>query len=146
LKKTIEHFRNLVNAALSNPDELVSLMPLMASREREQIVEQWNDTAVSYAAGNRIHTAFERQANRTPAATALVFDQKEFTYKQINEDANRLANYLVRKGVRAGDIVGISIERSPELTIALLAVLKAGAAYVPLDHTYPKGPTCPNVE
>jgi len=138
IEKTIEHFRNLVNAALSNPDELVSLMPLMAGREREQIVEQWNDTAVSYAAGNRIHTAFERQANRTPAATTLVFDQKEFTYKQINEDANRLANYLVRKGVRAGDIVGISIERSPELTIALLAVLKAGGAYVPLDHTYPK--------
>jgi amino acid adenylation domain-containing protein len=111
----------------------------MASREREQIVEQWNDTAVSYPAGNRIHTAFERQSHsRTPAATALVFDQKKFTYKQINEDANRLANYLARKGVRPGNVVGVSIERSTDLTIALLAVLKAGAAYVPLDHTYPK--------
>ena len=85
-----------------------------------------------------VHTAFERQASRTPTATALVFDRKKFTYKQINEDANQLANYLVRKGVRPGAIVGVSVERSPDLTIALLAVLKAGAAYVPLDHTYPK--------
>ena len=106
---------------------------------QEQIV--WSNGTTQLSAMQPV-TAYTQlsnaQANRTPAATTLVFDQKEFTYKQINEDANRLANYLVRKGVRAGLRAGVSIERSAELTIALLAVLKAGAAYVPLDHTYPK--------
>ena len=136
--KTVDHFRNLVNAVLANPDERVSEIPLMDLKEREQILVQWNDTAKPALREARVEAAFERRASTTPNSTALIFEDKKFTYKQINEKANQLAHYLMANGVRPGAIVGVSVERSPDLTIALLAVLKAGAAYVPLDYSYPK--------
>jgi len=135
--RELGHFRNLVNAVLKNPDELVARIPLMDDWERKQTVVQWNNTATDYPRDLHIHTAFERQAARTPGATALVFQGKKFPYWRINEDANRLAHHLIRKGVGPGNLVGVSVERSPELTVALLGVLKTGAAYVPLDPSYP---------
>ena len=135
--RELGHFRNLVNAVLKNPDEPVARIPLMDDREREQTVVQWNNTATDYPRDLHIHSVFERQAARTPDATALAFQGKKFPYGQINEDANRLAHYLIKKGVGPGNLVGVSVERSPELTVALLAVLKTGAAYVPLDPSYP---------
>src|SRR6202158_5559227 len=135
--RELGHFRNLVNAVLKNPDEPVARIPLMDDGERAQTVVQWNNTAADYPRDLHIHTAFERQAARTPDATALVFQGKKFPYWQINEDANRLAHYLIKKGVGPGNLAGVSVERSPELTVALLGVLKTGAAYVPLDPSYP---------
>jgi non-ribosomal peptide synthetase component F len=131
----VDHFRNLVNAVLANPDERVSQIPLMDRREREQILLQWNDTAKPAPRDVRIEAAFERQANASPDSTALVFEGKKFTYKRINEKANQLAHYLIAKGIRPGTLVAVSVERSPDLTVALLAALKAGAAYVPLDYS-----------
>src|SRR6202158_5261718 len=131
------HSRNLVNVVLKNPDVPVARIPLMDDGEREQTVVQWNNTAADYPGDLHIHAAFERQAARTPDSTALVFQGKKFPYWRINEDANRVAHYLIKKGVGPGSLVGVSVERSPELTVALLGVLKTGAAYVPLDHSYP---------
>jgi amino acid adenylation domain-containing protein len=135
--RELGHFRNLVNAVLENPDEPLARIALMDEREREQTVVQWNNTATDYPRDLRIHGAFERQAARTPDRTALVFQGEKIPYWRINEDANRLAHYLIKKGVGPGNLVGVSIERSPELTVALLGVLKTGAAYVPLDPSYP---------
>ena len=135
--RELGHFRNLVNAVLKNPDEPLARIALMDDREREQTVVQWNNTATDYPRDLHIHSAFERQAARTPDATALVFQGKKIPYWRINEDANRLAHYLIKKGVGPGNLVGVSVERSPELTVALLGVLKTGAAYVPLDPSYP---------
>src|SRR6202521_416107 len=135
--RELGHFRNLVNAVLKNPDEPLARIALMDEREREQTVVQWNNTASDYPRDLHIHSAFERQAARTPDATALVFQGEKIPYWRINEDANRLAHYLIKKGVGPGNLVGVSVERSPELTIALLGVLKTGAAYVPLDPSYP---------
>jgi amino acid adenylation domain-containing protein len=135
--RELGHFRNLVNAVLKNPDEPLARIALMDEREREQTVVQWNNTATDYPRDLRIHSAFERQAARTPDRTALVFQGEKIPYWRINEDANRLAHYLIKKGVGPGNLVGVSIERSPELTVALLGVLKTGAAYVPLDPSYP---------
>jgi amino acid adenylation domain-containing protein len=135
--RELGHFRNLVNAVLKNPNEPLARIALMDEREREQTVVQWNNTATDYPRDLHIHSAFERQAARTPDATALVFQGEEIPYWRINEDANRLAHYLIKKGVGPGNLVGVSIERSPELTVALLGVLKTGAAYVPLDPSYP---------
>src|SRR6202795_1577695 len=135
--RELGHFRNLVNAVLKNPDEPLARIALMDEREREQTVVQWNNTASDYPRYLHIHSAFERQAARTPDATALVFQGKKFPYSRINEDANRLAHYLIKKGMGPGNLVGVSVERSPELTVALLGVLKTGAAYVPLDPSYP---------
>jgi amino acid adenylation domain-containing protein len=135
--RELGHFRNLVNAVLKNPDEPLARIALMDEREREQTVVQWNNTATDYPRDLRIHSAFERQAARTPDRTALVFQGEKIPYRRINEDANRLAHYLIKKGVGPGNLVGVSMERSPELTVALLGVLKTGAAYVPLDPSYP---------
>jgi amino acid adenylation domain-containing protein len=138
IARTVDHFRNLVNSVLKNPDLLVSSIPIMDGEEREQILQRWNDTAASTSHDSRIDTAFEKRVSLTRDSTALVFEEKSITYKQLNEDANRVAHYLVKKGVRPGSLVGVSLERSTELTTSLLAVLQAGAVYVPLDHTYPK--------
>jgi len=135
--RELGHFRNLVTAVLKSPDTPLARIPLMDGREREQTVVQWNNTATDYPRDLHIHSAFERQAARTPEATALVFQGKKIPYWRINEDANRLAHYLIKKGVGPGNLVGVSVERSPELTVALLGVLKTGAAYVPLDPSYP---------
>lgn len=139
-KKTIlrdlAHFRNLVHAVLKNPDGPLGRIPLIDNDEREQTVVQWNRTKVDYPQES-IHTAFERQAARTPELTALLFGGERWSYRQINEGANRLAHYLIKKGMRPGSVVGVSVERSPAMATALLAVLKTGAAYVPLDHSYP---------
>ena len=94
-------------------------------------------TANDYPRELYIQTAFEHQAADTPESTALIHQGKKFSYWKINEDANRLAHYLMKKGVGPGSLVGVSFERSPDLTVALLGVLKTGAAYVPLDHSYP---------
>ena len=135
--RQMSHFRNLVLSGLKNPDEPISRIPLMDASELDQTILQWNDTAVDDAGAKHIQTVFEKQAAKTPDSVALIYQDQEFSYKKLNEDANRLAHYLAKKGVRPGSLVGVSFERSPELTVALLAVLKTGAAYVPLDHSYP---------
>jgi amino acid adenylation domain-containing protein len=134
--RQLTHFRNLIRAVLKNPDEPLARIPLMDSSEREQTVVRWNRTAVDDRT-DHIHAAFERQAARTPDAAALFFDGREFSYRRINEDSNRLAHHLIKKGVGPGSIVGVCLDRSPETTVALMGVLKTGAAYVPLDPSYP---------
>jgi amino acid adenylation domain-containing protein len=135
--RKLRHFRNLVTAVLKNPDEPLARISLMDEPEREQTLVQWNDTGADHPRDLHIHTAFERQAARTPDSTAIVFQGKKFSYRRVNEDANRLAHYLIKKGVGPGTLVGVSFERSPEMTVAILGVLKTGAAYVPFDHSYP---------
>jgi amino acid adenylation domain-containing protein len=131
------HFRNLIRAVLTNPDEPLGCIPLMDDRQREEMLVQWNDTATGLDSDPHIQTTFENQAASRPDSTALVHQNEKISCRKINENANRLAHYLIKKGVAPGSLVGVAIERSPDLTVALLAVLKTGAAYVPLDHSYP---------
>jgi amino acid adenylation domain-containing protein len=135
--RMVGHFQNLVTAGVSNPDLLLAEIPLMSAQEQQQVLVEWNDTAAGYPRDLSIHGAFELQVARSPDATALLFHEKKFSYQQINEGANRLAHYLIKRGVEPGARVGVSFERSPEMVVALLGVLKAGAAYVPLDPSYP---------
>jgi amino acid adenylation domain-containing protein len=110
----------------------------MNASEREQIVVEWNDTAAENPRVLPIHTAFELQATSIPKSTALRVQGTELSYQNLNEEANRLAHYLIKKGVGPGMLVGVCVERCPEMVVALLAVLKTGAAYVPLDPSYPE--------
>jgi amino acid adenylation domain-containing protein len=137
MRRMLAHFAKLLHGALDNPDRRLAELPLMSDPEREQILVEWNRTAADYPRELTIHQTFEQQAARNPAATALLYEGKHCTYQQINDDANRLAHLLVKKGIGPGSLVGIFLERSPEVVIALLGVLKAGAAYVPLDASYP---------
>jgi amino acid adenylation domain-containing protein len=138
IRRMMDHFRNLIDAVLENPDRSLSDMPWMGSGEREHLLVELNDTAADDSRAQSVQGAFELQAALTPDSPAVFFRDQSVSYRQFNEQANRLAHYLTRQGVRSGDLVGVSFERSPQMLVALLGVLKAGAAYVPLDSTYPQ--------
>ncbi len=137
MQRMLQHFERLLNGIVENPDVAVAKIPLMSPEEREQAVVQWNRTAADYPKDLTIPSAFERQVERTPDATALLFAGKNWSYRQLNDKANRLAHRFIEKGVGAGSLVGVCLERSAEMVLALLGVLKTGAAYVPLDPAYP---------
>ena len=98
----------------------------------------WNDTQTDYPKDQCIHQLFEAQVARTPEAIAVVFEDQQLTYDELNTRANQLAHYLQGLGVVPDVLVGICMERSLEMVVALLGILKAGGAYVPLDPGYPK--------
>src|SRR5262245_38893754 len=126
----------LLDAALSEPDRRVSTLPLVSEEERRQFAA-WNDTADSYPYDRCIHQSFEAQADRTPEATALIASAERLSFRELNRRANRLAKALSARGVGRDTLVGVCLERSLDLVVALLATLKASAAYVPLDPSYP---------
>ncbi|MFQ5421362.1 MAG: AMP-binding protein, partial [Anaerolineae bacterium] len=113
------------------------MFPLLTDRERQQILVDWNDTAVPLPTNQCIHHRFAVQAAQTPDAIALIDGPHQLTYRALNQQANQLAHHLIQQGVQPGDLVGISVNRSATTIIALLGILKAGAAYLPLDPTYP---------
>ncbi|HLG69967.1 MAG TPA: amino acid adenylation domain-containing protein, partial [Chloroflexota bacterium] len=121
----------------SRPPQGHTALPLLTDDERQQLA-RWNDTAADYELDVSLTDLFERQAERTPGGVALACGEERLTYVALNERANRLARHLRRRGVCPGALVGLSLGRSPDMVVALLAVLKAGAAYVPLDPAYPQ--------
>jgi amino acid adenylation domain-containing protein len=140
-KSTIEqmatHFENLLSAIVKNPHQTLSELPLLSESERHQLLFDWNDTARKYPQDKCIHQLFEEQVAKTPDAIAVVFEQEELTYQQLNQRANQLAHHLQTLGVKPEVLVGICVERSLEMMVGLLGILKAGGAYVPLDPSYP---------
>jgi len=137
IRRMLGHFENLLNAVVENPDLSLAKIPIMSVQERQQVLMDWNQTAADYSRDMPLHRAFENQVNRSSNATAFLWAGRNWTYRQLNDEANRLADLLVEKGVTPGSLVGVFLERSPEMVVALLSVLKAGAAYVPLDPAYP---------
>jgi non-ribosomal peptide synthetase component F len=140
-KSTIErmatHFENLLSAIASNPHQTLGDLPLLSESERHQLLFDWNDTHQEYPQDKCIHQLFEEQVAKTPDAVAVVFEQQELTYQQLNQRANQLAHYLQTLGVKPEVLVGICVKRSLEMVVGLLGILKAGGAYVPLDPSYP---------
>jgi amino acid adenylation domain-containing protein len=131
-----ERFTRLLDQALAQPDAPLHALELMLPEEHA-LLERWNDTAAAYPEQLCIHQLFEQQVQRTPDATALVFENESLSYAQLNARANRLAHHLIAQGVRPEDRVALCMARRAELIVALLAILKAGGAYVPLDPAYP---------
>jgi amino acid adenylation domain-containing protein len=137
IERMASHFENLLSAIVANPQQPMSELPLLSESERERLLIEWNDTQTTYPQDKCIHQLFEVQVEKTPDPIAVVFEQQELTYRQLNERANQLANYLQTLGVKPEVLVGICVERSIEMVVGLLAILKAGGAYVPLDPSYP---------
>ena len=131
------HLRRLLAAAAADPDRRLSALPLMDGEERERVISAWNATDAPYAAVP-VHALVQAQAERTPDAVAVACADEALTYAELETRANRLARHLLRLGVRRADRVSISMERSPALLVAMLAVWKVGAAYVPVDPAYPE--------
>ena len=133
-----ERFKLLLEGVAADSSRRVSELPLLTEEERGRLLVGWNETGVAFPSEVCLHHLFEEQARRTPAAVALVFEGEQLTYAELDARANELARRLRRLGVRVESRVGIMMERSFELVVALLGVLKAGAAYVPLDAEYPQ--------
>ncbi|MEO1373456.1 MAG: amino acid adenylation domain-containing protein [Cyanobacteria bacterium J06635_10] len=137
IERMAAHFQNLLSAIVENPVAAVGELPLLSSAERNQLLTEWNDTATVYPTDKCIHQLFEQQVERTPNAVAVVFENHQLTYQQLNQTANQLAHHLQTLGVGPEALVGICVERSVEMLVGLLGILKAGGAYVPLDPNYP---------
>jgi amino acid adenylation domain-containing protein len=136
--RMLDHLAVFLEAAVAAPDRRISELPLLTEAERWQLVTGWNETpALPAAAGRLLHQAFEARAEREPEAVALVYGRERISCGDLNRRANHLAHRLRERGVGPEVRVGVLCERSPDLVVALLAVLKSGGAYVPLDPNYP---------
>src|SRR6185369_12206269 len=131
------HFQQLLQSIVADPDLQISRLPLLNEGEIAQQLTAWNETSVAYPHDLTLHQLFEAQAAATPAAVALISETEQISYGELNERANQLAHYLRELGVGPEQLIGVCCERSIEMMVAVLGVLKAGAAYVPLDPEYP---------
>jgi amino acid adenylation domain-containing protein len=138
IARMAEHFLTLLEAIATNPEQRISELPLLTQTERQQLLFEWNNTTTEYPQDKCIHQLFEEQVEKTPDSVAVVFENQQLTYRELNQQANQLAHHLQTLGVRPEVLVGICVERSLEMVVGLLGILKAGGAYVPLDPHYPQ--------
>lgn len=138
IERMTGHFQTILQGIVANPNQSITELPLLTEAERHQILVEWNDTTTDYPKDKYIHQLFEEEVERTPDAIAVVFEDEQLTYRELNERANQLAHHLQSLGVAAETLVGICVERSVEMVVGLLGILKAGGAYVPLDPSYPQ--------
>ena len=131
------HLEQLLAGAVANPDLPILELPVLSPGEYDQLVVTWNETATEFPRDRHIHELFEAQVDRTPDAVAVICGSHTLTYRELNQRANQLAHYLRGHGVRPETRVGVAMERSFEMVVALYGILKAGGAYVPLDPEYP---------
>jgi amino acid adenylation domain-containing protein len=131
------HYQTLLASVAADPSQRLSDLPILTAQERRQVLYEWNNTQAEFPKDKCIHELFEAQVERTPDAPAVVFEDSQLTYRELNKRANQLAHHLRELGVGPDMLVAICIERSLEMVVGLLAILKAGGAYVPLDPDYP---------
>jgi amino acid adenylation domain-containing protein len=138
VKQMLRHFEALVDAAAGDPDEAIERLPILSEAETHRQVVEWNQTARAYPRGACVHELFEAQAAQNPGAPAIVGAGEELTYDLLNRRANRMAHSLIRSGAGPGSMIGICAERSVDTLAAVLAILKTGAGYLPLDPSWPE--------
>ena len=138
IKRMVGHFSRLLDSIVKNPQQKISGLKMLTEEEEEQLLYEFNNTAVEYPKDKTVVDLFEDQATKTPAAIAVVFEGEQFSYKQLNEKANQLAHYLRSRGIKKETIVPICIERSLEMIVGILGILKSGGAYIPIDPEYPE--------
>ncbi len=137
ITRMARHFVTLLEGIIANPQEQISQLSLLTEDEQHQLLVELNNTQVEYPLDKCIHQLFEEQVQQTPDAVAVLFENQQLTYRQLNNCANQLAHYLKHLGVGADVLVGLCVERSLEMVIGILGILKVGGAYVPLDPGYP---------
>jgi amino acid adenylation domain-containing protein len=138
IERLVGHYQRLLEEIVADPDKPVAEMSIMTDSERQEVLVDWNQTEAYYPKNRCLHELVEDQVARTPEAVAVVFEDEELTYGELNERADRVAGYLQSLGVGPGAMVGILVDRSLDMIIGLLGILKAGGAYVPMDPSYPK--------
>ncbi len=136
--RMLGHFQNLLEAVVADPDRRITHLPLLSEVEKQQLLVEWSGARDAAFLGPCIHELFEAQVEQTPDAVAVVYEDKQLSYRELNRRANQLAHHLRRLGVGPEVLVGVCMERSLEMMLGLLGTLKAGGAYLPLDPTYPR--------
>ncbi|HXD33564.1 MAG TPA: amino acid adenylation domain-containing protein [Pyrinomonadaceae bacterium] len=137
IERLRQHLEVLLAGIVANPDCRLSELPLLTTNEVQQLLIDWNQTETKYSSDKLIHELFQEQARETPERVALSFKGKSMTFAELNKRSNQLAHYLRKQGVRPESRVAVCLERSMEMVVAVLAVLKAGGAFVPIDPAYP---------
>ncbi|MEJ1929855.1 amino acid adenylation domain-containing protein, partial [Nostoc sp. NIES-2111] len=138
ISRMVGHFQTLLEGVVSDPHQHIAALPILTPAERQTLLVEWNNTQVDYPQKACIHHLFEAQVEKTPDAVALIFADQQLTYRELNNRANQLAHHLQNLGVKPETLVGICMERSLEMVVGILAIMKAGGAYLPLDPTYPQ--------
>lgn len=133
----VTHYQTLLESIVARPGASIADLPILPEAERRQVVVEWNDTATAYPRDRTIDALFAEQAHRAPEAVALLFNGQKMSYGELDRRSGQVAAWLQKKGVTPGGNVGICLERSLELIVGLVGILKAGAAYVPLDPGFP---------
>src|SRR5215212_7985764 len=138
IERLRNHFENLLANVAATPDLSIGALPLLGAQEHQQTLLDWNNTGSQYPREKCIQEIFEEQVRRSPDAVALVFNDQPLTYDALNKRANQLGRHLRKQGVGPEVIVGLALDRSVEMIVGLLAILKAGGVYLPLDPSYPR--------
>jgi len=134
----LRHYGTLLESFIADPALRIGDASFLSAAEKHQLLVEWNDTKTDYPSDRCIHRLFEAQVDKTPDAVAVVCEEQRLTYRELNSKANQLARRLQKLGIGPAKAVGVCLERSLELIVGLLAILKSGGAYVPLDPSYPK--------
>ncbi|MEK5097378.1 amino acid adenylation domain-containing protein [Bacillus sp. FSL W8-0848] len=137
ISRIAENYIGILKEITANPDVALNQIEMISRQEKQCLLQEFNNTQADYPKGETIHRLFEEQVKRTPDQTAVVFENHRLTYRQLNEKANRLARLLREKGVQPDSLVGIMMERSAEMIVAIMGILKSGGAYLPIDPEYP---------
>jgi non-ribosomal peptide synthetase component F len=138
ITRMLGHFQTLLEGIVANPEQRIADLALLSEAESHQLTVEWNNTQADYPKDQCIHQLFEAQVEKAPDAIAVVFEDKQLSYRELNSRSNKLAHYLQKQGVGSEVLVGLCVERSLDMIVGMLAILKAGGAYVPLDPTYPR--------
>jgi amino acid adenylation domain-containing protein/non-ribosomal peptide synthase protein (TIGR01720 family) len=138
IQRLKDHLLEILASIADNPENKIHEIRLIGKQDEVKILNSFNNRNVEFPQDKTITEIFEQQADLFPDKEALVFEDSSLTYKELNEKANRLAHYLVQKGIRHQAMVPVCLERSAEMIIAILAILKSGGAYVPIDPEYPQ--------
>lgn len=138
IERFASHYINILNSVLKDANTKIADIDMLSEEEKKQILYNFNNTTVDYPRDKTIVDLFEKQVEETPNNIAVVFEDQKLTYRELNEKTNQLARYLIENGVTNNSIVGIMLPRSLEIMVSMLAILKTGAAYLPIDPTYPK--------
>ena len=138
IQRMLGHYQNLLQGVIANPDQTIAQFPLLTTAERHQLLVEWNNTATDYPKDKYIHQLFAEQVAQRPQATAFLTDNATLSYEELDQRSDHLAAHLRAAGIAKGMIVGVCLPRSFDAVVALLAIFKIGAIYLPLDPTYPR--------
>ncbi len=138
IERMVLHLQNLVEAIVVDPRRRLNNLRMMGSSERQQVLVEWNSTSTTASANNCLHELLSQQAEKAPDSVAVVLDKEKLTYGELDRRANQLAHHLQRLGVRPEVSVGVCLERSVEMIVSLLGILKAGGVYIPMDPAFPR--------